>query len=246
LGSINITVNSTPQGNLDMAVDSVTSQTTLKTSGTLFVSGWAADPADGAPLANVKIYIDGASIGTPTLGLSRPDVASYFGKPAYTNSGFTLTYKVATLSVGTHTVSAIATNSAGVSTTLGSTSITVTADNKPPVGNLDIAVDNVTVTTTVSQSDALYVAGWAADYENNGPASSVQVLIDGTLAGNATLGVARPDVASYFGKPAWANSGWVFVMSASTLAQGAHIVNAVAYDSTGLSTTLGTMAITVQ
>jgi hypothetical protein len=74
----------------------------------------------------------------------------------------------------------------------------------------------------------------------------VQILIDGVGVGYATLGVARPDVASYFGKPGWANSGWVFVISASSLPTGPHTVSAVASDSSALTTTLGPVAITVQ
>ena len=245
-GPLTITVTTAPVGFLDMAVDTVTSQPTIKQNGKLYVSGWAADPTDGSPLKNVVVYIDGNSIGAPTLGVARPDVAAYFNKPAYANSGFTMTYSVASLAVGTHAVTVVATNSQGISTTLGPLSITVTAVKTPPVGNLDIAVDAVTVSTTVLQSDPLYVSGWAASPTDNGSATSVQIQIDGVGVGYATLGLARPDVAAYFNKPAWANSGWVFVISASSLTSGPHTVSAVASDSSALTTTLGPVAITVQ
>jgi hypothetical protein len=65
-----------PVGDLDAAVDSSTSSTTIPQSHSLLVFGWAADPVDGAPMSNVKVYIDGSLIGTPTLGLARPDVAA--------------------------------------------------------------------------------------------------------------------------------------------------------------------------
>jgi N-acetylmuramoyl-L-alanine amidase len=245
-GPLTITVTTVPVGALDLAVDSGTSLPSIKQNGTLYVNGWAADPTDGSPLKNVLVYIDGNSIGAPTLGVARPDVATYFGKPAYANSGFTMTYSVASLAVGTHAVTVVATNSQGISTTLGPLSITITAVKTPPVGNLDLAVDAVTVSSIVSQSDPLYVAGWAASAPDNGPATSVQILIDGVGVGYATLGVARPDVASYFSKPGWANSGWVFVISASSLPTGPHTVSAVASDSSALTTTLGPVAITVQ
>jgi len=245
-GPLTITVTTVPIGNLDEVVDSVTAQPTVKQNGTLFVSGWAADPTDGSPLSNVKVYIDGTSIGAPTLGVARPDVATYFSKPAYANSGYTMTYSAASLSVGTHTVTVIATNSQGFSTTFGPLSISVTAVKTPPVGNLDYAMDALTASSTVLRSDPLYIGGWAADSGDNGPATSVQVLIDGVAVGYATLGQARPDVASYFGKPTWLNSGWSLVISASTLTVGPHSITAIASDSSGLTTTLGPVAITVQ
>jgi hypothetical protein len=244
-GPLSIKITSVPVGSLDQAVDASNSQTTVKQNDALFVSGWAADPTDGSPLSNVKVYIDGVSIGTPTLGLARPDVASYYNKPAYANSGYSMVYSAASLSLGAHAVTVIATNSAGNSIALGPLSITVSAaPAAPPAGNLELAVDNVTATSTVSQADLLYVAGWAASYVNNGPVTSVQIVIDGTAVGTATLGVSRPDVATYFNKPAWANTGWVFAISASTLTTGPHTVSAVASD--GLTTTLGPVAITVQ
>jgi hypothetical protein len=243
-GPLTITIVRIPVGHLDMAVDSGTSSTTITERQTLYVAGWAADPVDGSPLSNLKVYIDGISIGTPTLGIARADVATFYNNPAYLNSGFTITYPATTLSAGKHSVTAIATNSVGASTTLGPLTITIT-DNMPPLGHLDMAVDSVTATSSVSRADSLYVAGWAADYGNNGSATRVRILIDGTSVGNATLNVARPDVATSLNQPTWTNTGWTYVASASTLSVGAHTVTAVAYDAAGNTTTLGPASITV-
>jgi len=245
-GPLTITVVNMPGpvGHLDMAVDSGTSQTTIKETGTLWISGWVADPTDGSPLNNVTVHIDGISIGTPTLGGARPDVATFYNNPAYGKSGYTMTFPAATLSAGSHTITVTAINSSGVSANFGPSTITVT-DNIPPIGMLDGAVDKLTGTSSVSRADSLYVYGWAADYGNNGSATRVRILIDGTSVGNATLGVARPDVATYLNKPTWANTGWSYTASASTLSVGAHTVTAVAYDAAGNTTTLGPASITV-
>ena len=83
LGPLTITVTSgPPAGNLETAVDSTTGKPAVSKSDSLLVKGWAADPVDGSPLGNVKVYIDGTFFGTPTLGLARPDVAGYFDKSA--------------------------------------------------------------------------------------------------------------------------------------------------------------------
>ena len=89
------------------------------------VSGWVGDQTDGAPLSNVKVYVEGILVGTPTLGPARPDVAAAFSKAVYTNSGFQLLYSAATLSVGPHAVGMVAVDSVGRSTTLGPLTITV-------------------------------------------------------------------------------------------------------------------------
>jgi hypothetical protein len=56
-------------------------------------------------------------------------VASYFNKPAYANSGFQLIASAASLAVGTHSVTVVAVDSGGRSTTLGPLTITVTGGN---------------------------------------------------------------------------------------------------------------------
>jgi hypothetical protein len=244
-GPVNITVTTAyaaPIGNLETPASGTT--TSIPVTGSVVVGGWIADPTDGSPLTNVKVYIDGSAVGTPTLGISRPDVASTLGNPAYANSGFSFTYSAAALSAGIHSVSVVGTNSHSVSTTLGPNSITIT--DAAPVGNLDVAADSATYQPSVSQSSGtLLVAGWAADYLDNGPAQSVQVFIDGNPAGFATLGVSRPDVASYFGKPGWATSGYSFTLAASGLSIGPHSVSTVATDNAGLTTTFTAPSITV-
>ena len=162
------------------------------------VFGWVADATDGAPLSNVKVYIDGTLAGTPTLGIARPDVAAAYSNAAYTNSGYQLHYSAAGLSLGTHAVTVVAVDSGGRSTTLGPLTITVTSTppSPPPFGSLDAAVDGVTGSTTVSQTDSLQVSGWVADVIDGAPLSNVKVYIDGNLAGTPTLGIARPDVAA--------------------------------------------------
>ena len=239
------TIYSSPVGNLEQAVDASTGSSTVNSADTLFVGGWAADPTDGSPLQNVKVYIDGVFVGVPTLGLSRPDVASYFNKPAYLNSGFSFTYPVTSIAVGTHTVSVIATNNGGVSTTLGNIGITVVAPYPAPVGNMEQAVDSSNGSSAIAAADSLFVGGWVADPTDGSPLINVQVLVDGVSVGVPTLGIARPDVASYFNNPAYANSGFTFYLPASSMAAGSHIVTVVAVNAHGVGTTLGPITINV-
>ncbi|HEX4005265.1 MAG TPA: NHL repeat-containing protein [Acidobacteriaceae bacterium] len=235
-----------PFGAIGQPMDAVTHATTVAQADSLVVDGWAADAHDGAPVASVSVLIDGSAAGNATLGIARPDVAAGQGS-AYLDSGWTFTYSAAGLSVGSHTVSAMATDSLGNATQFATKAFTVSATQVagPPFGSVGKAVDATTGLTTVSASDTLLVAGWAADFHDGAPVASVTVLIDGAAAGAATLGVARPDVVQGLGNAAYLHAGWTFSYPASGLSAGAHTVTAVAADSLGMSTQLEIRSFTV-
>ncbi|HEY1808441.1 MAG TPA: hypothetical protein VGG42_07745 [Acidobacteriaceae bacterium] len=230
----------------ETAQDASNHSTTLPQSDSLVVSGWAADQQDGAPVQQVAVLIDGTAVGNATLGGSRPDVANAYHNPSYTNSGWNFTYPASGLSGGTHTVTAMAYDSQGLSARLVGTK-TITVNALPPFGSEEAAQDTKTHSSTVAQSDSLVVSGWAADVQEGAPVHQVTILIDGAAVGNATLGGSRPDVATAYNNSAFTNSGWTFTYGASVLSGGTHTVTAIAYDTQGLSTQLpGAKTITVQ
>ncbi|MGD0546678.1 MAG: hypothetical protein ABR991_02480, partial [Terracidiphilus sp.] len=234
-----------PFGNLDAATDSTTKSATIPQTDSLLVSGWVADTTDGAPLSNVKVYLDGSSIGTPTLGLARTDVASYFKNSNYTNSGFQLIYPAASLSIGTHSVTVAAIDSGGRSTSFGPLTFTVAQGANPPFGNLDAAIDSTTKSATIPKTDSLLISGWVADPADGAPLSNVKVYIDGGLIGTPALGIARTDVSAYFKNPAYTNCGYQITYAPAPLSLGMHSVTVVAVDSKGSSTTFGPLTFTV-
>src|SRR5208283_2365645 len=113
--------------------------------------GWAIDMKDGAPVTQVQVLIDGTVVGNATLGLARPDIAAGYGNARFLNAGWTFSYSAQNLSAGSHTVSAVAYDSLGLSTTLGN-SRTVQVANVAPVGYIDSAGDSITQATTISPS----------------------------------------------------------------------------------------------
>ncbi|HEY2857637.1 MAG TPA: NHL repeat-containing protein, partial [Terracidiphilus sp.] len=134
-----------PFGSLDRVADNVTFSTTVGQSDSFRVRGWVADQQDGAPLSNVTVYVDGTSIGAPTLELPRATIAAEYGD-AFLNSGYLLLYPAASLSLGKHKVTVVAIDSGGRSTTLGPRIFTVatTAGIGSPFGAIGVAVDSVT------------------------------------------------------------------------------------------------------
>ena len=242
LGPLTITV-AAPFGSLTQAVDATTSSATIPTTDNLSVTGWIADPVDGSPLGNVKVLIDGVAVGTPTLDIASPAIATQYNNPAYANAGFSFTYAAKLLTAGTHSVTVVGTDSHGASGTLGPLSITITVP--PPIGNLEQAKDPTTGSTTIAATDNLFVSGWIADPTDGAPMSNVTVLIDGVAVGTPTLGGARPDVASGQNNPAYLDSGFTFLYAASLIKAGTHSVTVVGVDSHGASVTLGPRSITI-
>jgi streptogramin lyase len=235
-----------PIGELDKIEDSVTLSTTVGQSDSVEIKGWVADQVDGAPMSNVKVYIDGTSIGTPTLGIAVPAVAALRDNNAYLLSGYQMLYPASSLSLGTHQVTVVAIDSLGLSTTFGPISFTVasTAGAGVPFGDLGPAEDSVTFSTTVGQSDSVNIQGWAGDPQDHAPLTNVTVYLDGTSIGAPTLGLARPAVASAYGSP-YLNSGYQLLYPASSLSLGTHNVTVIAIDSGGRSTTFGPVTFTV-
>jgi hypothetical protein len=233
--TITVSAGGPPFGWVDSAIDTATGTTNVGQSDSLKVSGWAADVVQGAPVSTVTVQIDGTAVGNATLGYPRSDVATAYNNPAYLHSGWSFTYSAASLSIGTHTVTAVAYDSLGYSKQFSAIKTITVSAGGPPFGWIDSAIDATTGTTTVSQADNLNVSGWAADVVQGAPVSTVTVQIDGTAVGNATLGYARPDVAAAYNKPAYLDSGWSFTYSAAGLSIGTHTVTAVAYDSLGYS-----------
>jgi hypothetical protein len=99
-----------------------------------------------------------------------------------------------------------------------------------------IWIDSPTEGATVRNGAQAYIGGWATD--SAGPGSGVdmvRVYLDGpmdgngTLLGNATYGTARPDVATVFGNPAFANAGYDFVWTPSGLSAGNHTLYVYAH-----------------
>lgn len=98
-------------GFIDVANDGNNNTAIAYPTGTLTVSGWAADlnPVV-APVTSVQVSIDGAPVGMAKLNQPRSDVANFYGNSALLPSGWTLSFPIKSLnpSLGQHTITATA------------------------------------------------------------------------------------------------------------------------------------------
>jgi hypothetical protein len=105
-----------------------------------------------------------------------------------------------------------------------------------PFGVVDSPAPNSQVTGTTA------VAGWAFDNET---VSKVDVYVDGLLAGTATYGGSRPDVANDFPN-APAAIGYSFSLDTRQYGNGAHTIEVKALDGSGNLAVLPRVPVTVQ
>lgn len=83
--------------------------------------------------------------------------------------------------------------------------------------------------------------GWAVDRDPGGVAS-VEVWVDGTLAGIAQYGLARPDVQAQFAVVQNSlNSGWAFTYDTRQLTNARHRMSVRVIDGTGAVTIIGSV-----
>lgn len=180
------------------AVSIVTPAQGATVSGTITVS---ANVSDVVGVASTQFLVDGNSIG--------------FGS----GSPYAVSLNTATLGNATHTLTALAKNAGGLSTT--SAPVSFTANNtaaKPPsvslsAGSLSTVAGIITLTATAT--DALGIA-------------SVQFQMDGVAIGNPL------NVAPY-----------ILPFDTTAVANGAHAFTAVARNTSGLTTTSAPLTLTI-
>lgn len=205
----------------------------LVTSGAMklyTVRGYALDRAseDGAGISRVELYLDGGKVGEATLGRPSADVAGRFRKDAedgrFDTARWEFALNVAGLSRGSHTLRVVAWASSDQS-----------RSKMAEVELGDPLVDFVKPDAGDKLSGSISLSGWALDrYTLEGTAAGAQIakvelFLDGSKLGEATLGAASPDgMHDHYGV---ANAGWSYTWDASAVAVGEHTLTARAHSS---------------
>lgn len=169
-------------------------------SGTQTISANASD-ANG--VSNVQFKLDGSNIGS-----------------ADTSSAYSVSWDSTTVSNGSHTISATATNTAGLTTTASETVNVQNVVATPPSVSIASPSNGATVSGTQSVT--------ASASDANG-ISSVQFKLDGNNVGNPVT------TAPY-------NYAW----DTTSAANGSHTLTAVATNTAGLTATSAPVTVNVQ
>ncbi|WP_303863743.1 N-acetylmuramoyl-L-alanine amidase, partial [Alkalibaculum bacchi] len=186
------------------------------------VSGWALN-ASG--VKEVQVLVDGTVVGNAKIGLERGDVDKAY--PGYTNganSGFEYILDLTAIKPGSHNITARA---VGVDGTSGSSVVSITITKPMPMSYIDTPTINEIV-----ENKLIQVSGWAL---NASGIKEVQVLVDGTVVGNAKIGLEREDVdKAYPGYINGANSGFEYTLDVTAIKPGNHdiTIKAIGVDGT--------------
>ncbi len=196
-----------------IGIDLPSQQNAILTGLTSF-SGWAVD--SGAAISRVRIAIDGASYGTATYGLSRPDVCAVYPVDSHCpNVGWILPVDTSQLADGPHTVTVTA---AGAQTNTASSQFTVA--NWTTSNPMTLSIDYPNSQTGPLSGEA-GIGGWAID--QIAAISKVTIAVDNLSLGTAVYGGVRSDVcaafASAIGCP---NVGWNYLLDTNLLSDGPH------------------------
>src|SRR6267143_5906159 len=190
-------------------------------------------------------YVDNTDAG---LAVFIPGVAPYF-------LGFTAAGDPGPTGFGTNYFNALTIYSFGPNSVLEGDVYVVAGDYKHArqviydLHNRLPAVDIFTPLGTVDSpppnsqlAGGVDVTGWAFD---NVAVSKVDVYVDGGLAGTATYGGSRPDVANDFPNVP-AAIGYSFSLNTRQYTNGAHVIEVKALDSSGNLAVFPRVSVTVQ
>ena len=108
-----------------------------------------------------------------------------------------------------------------------------------------VMIDSPIAGATVS--GMVVISGWAMESTTAvGTAiSGVKVLVDGTVAGNATYGISRPDVCALWpGRLGCPNIGFAYSLNSAALSSGTHTISVIATDTRAIPNS-GTATVTI-
>lgn len=212
--------------------------------GYLWMEGWAADLSsiDGTGVVRIDVYLDGFDIflGEANYGITRADVADYYGNENIVNSGWQIIvdltqFEISELSGG-HDIDIYAINDDGsvVSISRGE-KLASTIDIEEGRGEtsrdypdgaivyVDYPLSGEVVSGTV------VIRGWAANPGRSDTrwVGAAPILYDGT---NRYFGdfnpdySQRPDVAEYYDDPNLEYTGWAYTYNTTAIPNGTYDV----------------------
>jgi chitodextrinase len=202
--AISVTVNNVPPDTTAPAVNITAPANGATVSGTTAVS---ASASDNVGVAGVQFRLDGANLGAED-----------------TSSPYSVSWNTASASEGSHSLTAVARDAAGNTTT--SAAVNVTVDNVPPSDTTPPAVSMTAPANNATVSGSSVTV--SANASDNVAVAHVQFRLDGSSLG-----------------PQDANSPYSYNWNTTTLANGPHTLTAIATDSSGNTATASSITVNV-
>ncbi|MBP1620934.1 MAG: mannosyl-glycoendo-beta-N-acetylglucosaminidase family protein, partial [Acidobacteria bacterium] len=223
--------------------------------GIVQVKGYVADPRE---VSGITLLVNGVAVHDVDTNQPRPDVKrkypSFQGDEFPVASGFVTSFLAGNYLTGPLELSLQVAYADGSTAILGGRTVFVdNAYNQAPLGALDSPRDPELTGGAQDVVSGVYpITGWAIDdvgVRTNDVADAndpydVEVLVDGRGVGQVIFGLPRPDVAHAHPDVAGAFlSGWQMNLDTTRFNNGNHTISVRAWDTQGLSRTLGTRTI---
>ncbi len=226
--------------------------------GIVEVKGYVLDERE---VTGITLLVNGVAVHDVDTSQPRPDVRRKYPAfqgdefPAIDASGFVTSFLAGNYLAGPLELSLQVAFADGTSTLLGGRTVVVdNSYNQAPIGALDSPRDPELTGGAQDVVSGVYpLTGWAIDDVgirfSGAPGSEaydIEVLVDGRGAGQVIYGLPRPDVANAHPDVASAFlSGWQMNLDTTRFNNGAHTIAVRAWDTQGLSKTLGTRSVYV-
>jgi len=208
--------------------------------GFLWMEGWAADLSsiNGTGIARIDVYLDGFDtfLGEANYGITRADVADYYGNENIENSGWEIIVDLDQFEIseflGGHDIDIYAINDDGSVVSI-SRELTSTIEEDRgeisrdyPDGTI-VYMDYPSIGEVVSGT--FVIRGWAANPGRSDTRVVVAypILWDGAnrYLGDDTLYYSqRPDVAEYYDDPILEYTGWASTFDTTAIPNGTYDV----------------------
>ena len=223
--------------------------------GIVEVKGYVLDPRE---VSGITLLVNGVAIHDVDTNQPRTDVRrkypSFQGDEFPVASGFVTSFLAGNYLSGPLELSLQVAYADGTSAILGGRTVFVdNGFNQAPLGALDSPRDPELTGGAQDVVSGVYpITGWALDDVGiRGTAAAdgnfladVEVLVDGRVVGQVIYGLPRPDVAHAHPDVAGAFlSGWQMNLDTTRFANGAHTISVRAWDTQGLSRTLGSREV---
>lgn len=178
-------------------------------AATYRVAGWAL-AEDG--IKKAEVFVDGKKQGEASLGVSRSDVYRIYPKYNNHTSGYEYMLDTTAFTAGPHKLKVVVTSNGG---DVQQTETQIQVLDLPARMSLDEPSPNQAV------SQVQTVRGWALSEQG---VSKVEVLVDGSVKGEAQYGLPRADVAKAFPLYNNGNSGFLYSLNTASLTNGRHTI----------------------
>ncbi|MBT2658811.1 C39 family peptidase [Bacillus sp. ISL-18] len=172
------------------------------------VKGWYLDQSH---VAKIEVLVDGKVVGLASYGDVRADVKKAY--PAYNNANAGYHYPLDTtkLADGVHSITVRETGRNRLVSILPTKTFTIS--------NVRGYLDQPAANTTISGSKT--ISGWFLDEST---VSTIDVLVDGRVVGQAAYRDARPDVLKAYPEFNNGNAGYHFVLNTLGFSNGKHTI----------------------